>query len=193
LLIDNTKVFWFEFYHERDWRGQSILFPIWDQLVYARNITHNMCQYDMRMGSGFPDITIGKDVDETEVAAMKVAVEDLDSKNAFFHPEGTELKFMGTDKATNFPEHLRILLEQIAGGTGFPKEFLNGEAKGAVLASEEEGKIVRSLITQILMAFAPQIEAFYMDRYGKAIEVYPQIIVQEDEAEYATETQPPQN
>jgi hypothetical protein len=187
LPIDNVKAFWFEFYHERDWKGQSILYPIWDQLIYTRNISFNMCQYDMRMGSGFPDLTIGKDVDDSEVKAIKLAVEDLDSKNAFIHPEGTELKFMGTDKATAFPEHLQVLLEQIAGGCGFPKAFLNGEAKGAVLASEEEGKIVRSLISQILLTFADEIEAFYMARYSKAVEVYPQIIVQEDEAEYATE------
>lgn len=187
LTIDKKKVYWVEYQHQRDWKGESILFPVWDQLIYTRLINHNMCQYDTRIGSGFPIVTVDPNmVTPDQANNLANNLDQVDSKAGFIQPVGSKLEFGGSDKTVNFEQHVNLELQQIAGGSGFPLKFINGDAKGAVLAAGEDGDQARSRIQNIFGQFKSFIRQFIFSLYNKTnLDIKAEIVI--------NETQPTQN
>lgn len=183
--IDGKTVFLVEYMHQRDWMGLPILYSVWDSITYARLLTHNMCQYDARLGSGFPILTVDpQTVLPEDVAAVASGLDQLDSKAGIILPVGATFEMMGSDKQTDFVNHYRMLLEQVAGGTDFPLKWINGESKGAVLASKEDGDMIRSTITHIFGSFKRFVQKLIKVVWGLAADPYPNLVIAADTEEY---------
>jgi len=182
LKIDNKKVFLVQYGYNRSSTGCSILVPVWDDLTYLRLMKHNMCQFDARLGSGFPVVIVGKDTTADDISDIAVEMDKVDSKAGIILPSGSDLKFP-TAAQTDFPAHMQLLLQNIAGNTGLPIKWLNGESKGAVLASEEDAAIGRTVIETMFKKFNRSIKMILDVLYGLDSVIAPNVTVSLDEGE----------
>lgn len=186
LVIDNKKAFAVQFGYRKNKKGVGILETIWDAISYLRLTIHNMSQYDTRLGSGFPKITVDPTtVTPEDLAAIKIGLDDIDSKNGIILPLGSDMKMEGSSAKTEFPEHIDVLLKQVASGSGLPLKFIDGDAKGVVKAGDAEGKLARSRIMQIWGQFRSFTNAFMKAVWPelKHDEIVPLLLVQVDEKE----------
>jgi hypothetical protein len=146
-----------------------------------------MSQYDTRIGSGFPVITVDPDEVNADVwSSITADLDKIDSKRGIMLPKGSEFMYPESH-GVDFPAHLNELLKLISVGSQFPIKFLNGESRGAVLASDEDSKLTRSRMVQIFGQFKGFIQKLIRIKWGIDTDVKANIILAEDEQEYQEE------
>lgn len=123
---------------DHDWKGKSVLDPIWDDLTTLRNIRWGMGQTMYRYGSGFPDITFsGAELSDIEDFIDSGAFSGLSARTYFVHNENQEMEFKGTaGRALDPMNYYLPIMENISAGTGIPLAILRGVQAGALTGSE---------------------------------------------------------
>jgi hypothetical protein len=123
---------------EHDWKGLSVLDPIWDDLTTLRNERWGMGQTLYRYGSGFPDITFsGAELADIEKFIDSGAFANLSARTYFAHTENQTLEFKGTaGRALDPMPYYLPVMESISSGTGVPLAILRGVQAGALTGSE---------------------------------------------------------
>jgi hypothetical protein len=123
---------------EHDWKGMSVLDPVWDDLVTLRNIRWGMGQTMYRYGSGFPDITFtGAEKSDIEDFIEGGSFANLSARTYFAHNENQLLEFKGTaGHALNPMDYYLPIMENISAGSGIPLAILRGVQAGALTGSE---------------------------------------------------------
>jgi hypothetical protein len=189
--INGKSVFFIENKYRRDRHGVSILAPIWDLLVYSRLIMENMCNYDARLGNGFPLI---KKIDTNAIttpdmlSSLKSGMDQINTMRGLIAPEGWDLEFKGSQNSVDFKSHFLILTEKIAGATGFPVKFFNGQAYGAGLeASDVDAKMIRSRYQTLFGSIKFKLLTILRVLYPAITDISPTVIIDESESESLVE------
>lgn len=134
---------------DHDWKGKSVLDPIWDDLTTLRNIRWGMGQTMYRYGSGFPDITF-TGAEDAEIQAWIDAgnFADLSARTFYAHNEDAVLDFKGVAGHTLDPMNYYLPpMEHISCGTGIPLALLRGIQVGAVTGSQTDVANLESLLS----------------------------------------------
>ncbi|MCJ7767864.1 DUF1073 domain-containing protein, partial [Candidatus Bathyarchaeota archaeon] len=123
---------------DHDYKGMSVLDPVWDDLVTLRNIRWGMGQTMYRYGSGFPDITFtGAEKADIEDWIESGSFSNLSARTYFAHNENQVLEFKGTaGHALNPMDYYLPIMENISAGSGIPLAILRGVQAGALTGSE---------------------------------------------------------
>ena len=134
---------------DHDWKGKSVLDPIWDDLTTLRNIRWGMGQTMYRYGSGFPDITFtgAEDADiQAWIDAGNFA--DLSARTFYAHNEDAVLDFKGTaGRALDPMNYYLPPMEHISCGTGIPLAVIRGVQAGALTGSETDTANLWSMLS----------------------------------------------
>lgn len=128
----------------RGYTGRSVLEPIWERLVELRYTIHSMTFYDMKIGHGALVAYSKAGFGEDALAKWQSAFEDMSNKRAIVVDEGqvSRIEFVGAaSQATDFENHIKTLLEQIAIGLEMPVDLLKGASAGGVVGSETNLKL----------------------------------------------------
>lgn len=139
LIVHYTRVIHFATrLINHDWKGQSVLDPVWDDLNVLRNIRWGMGQTMYRYGSGFPDITFtGAELDDINDWIDSGAFQNLNARTYFAHSEDQILEFKGLQGRALDPMNYYLPpMEHISAGTGIPLAVLRGVQAGALTGSE---------------------------------------------------------
>jgi len=142
---------------DHDWKGKSVLDPIWDDLVTLRNIRWGMGQTMYRYGSGFPDITFtGAEKSDIEDFINSGAFAGLSARTYFVHSENQEIEFKGLQGRSLDPMNYYLpIMENISAGTGIPLAILRGVQAGALTGSEVNQQEYYGLISDEQSAYEP--------------------------------------
>lgn len=121
-----------------EWRGLSVLDPVWDDIVTLRNIRWGMGQTMFRYGSGIPDITFtGAEQADIDAYMESGAFSNISARTYFAHNEDQTIKFEGAQgKALDPMNYYLPIMENISCGTGIPLAILRGVQAGALTGSE---------------------------------------------------------
>jgi len=140
---------------DHDWKGQSVLDPIWDDLVTLRNIRWGMGQTMYRYGSGFPDIEIeGATKDDLSDYENSGMFKNLSNRTYFLHSEKQKMQFIGTAGRALDPMNYYVPpMEHISAGTGIPLAILRGVQAGALTGSEVNQQEYYGLISDEQSAY----------------------------------------
>jgi len=123
---------------DHDWKGKSVLDPIWDDLTTLRNIRWGMGQTMFRYGSGFPDLTFtGANLADIEAYIDSGAFANLSARTYFAHSEDQTLEFKGLQGRALDPMNYYLPpMEHISCGSSIPLAILRGVQAGALTGSE---------------------------------------------------------
>lgn len=142
-----------------EWKGTSVLDPIWDDVVTLRNERWSMGQTMYRYGGGFPDITF-KERELSQIQAWVDAgrFDDLFQKNFFAHSEKEEIDFKGiAGRALDPMNYYLPPMEHISCGTGIPLAILRGVQAGALTGSEVNQQEYYGVISDEQTAYEPAL------------------------------------
>lgn len=144
---------------DHDWKGKSVLDPIWDDLTVLRNIRWGMGQTMYRYGSGFPDITFtGAELDDINTWEASGAFADINNKTYFAHSDKQTIEFKGLQGKSLDPMNYYLPpMEHISAGTGVPLAILRGVQAGALTGSEVNQSEYYGLISDEQTAWEPII------------------------------------
>ena len=142
--IANLKVHYSRVIHfatrliDHDWKGLSVLDPIWDDLTTIRNICWGMGQTMYRYGSGFPDITFtGAEQEDIQDWIDAGGLDNWNARTGFVHNENQTFEFKGPEGHALNPVNFYLPpMERISCGTGIPLAILRGVQAGALTGSE---------------------------------------------------------
>ena len=123
---------------DSDYKGLSVLDPVWDDIVTLRNIRWGMGQTMYRYGSGFPDITFtGAEKSDIEDFIHSGSFSNLSARTYFVHNEHQLLDFKGVaGRAIDPMNYYLPIMENISAGSGIPLAILRGVQAGALTGSE---------------------------------------------------------
>lgn len=123
---------------DHDYKGLSVLDPVWDDLVTLRNIRWGMGQTMYRYGSGFPDITFtGAEKSDIDAFIASGSFSNLSTRTYFVHNENQVLDFKGVaGRAIDPMNYYLPIMENISAGSGIPLAILRGVQAGALTGSE---------------------------------------------------------
>ena len=143
-----------------EWKGESVLDNIWDDLVTLRNERWSMGQTLFRYGPGFPDITFtDRENADVEKFINSGRFANLSARTYFAHTNNEELQFKGAAGSALNPEPYYLpVLESISVGTGIPLAILRGAQAGALTGSEVNLKEYFKLISDEQSAYEPGIK-----------------------------------
>ncbi len=144
---------------DHQYRGLSVLEPVWDDLTNLRNIRWGMGQTMYRYGSGFPDIEIqGASKQQLEDFTESGQFADLHSRTYFVHNEKQRIEFKGAQGAALDPEkYYEPILENLSAGSGLPKAILCGAQAGALTGSEVNEREYFKLISDAQSRYEPGV------------------------------------
>ena len=123
---------------DHDWKGMSVLDPVWDDLVTLRNIRWGMGQTMYRYGHGFPDFTFtGAEKEDIDTWVEDNNFSDLSSRTYFAHNENQAIEFKGVaGRALDPMNYYLPIMENISAGSGIPLAILRGVQAGTLTGSE---------------------------------------------------------
>jgi hypothetical protein len=121
-----------------EWKGTSVLDPVWDDLVTLRNMRWAMGQTMYRTGAGFFDLTLtGREEADIEQFIANGEFDDLNERCYWAHTENEAIDIKGfAGKALNPEQYYLPVLENISCGTKIPLAILRGAQAGALTGSE---------------------------------------------------------
>jgi hypothetical protein len=142
-----------------DWKGMSVLDPVWDDLVTLRNIRWGMGQTMYRYGSGFPDITFtGAEKADIDDFIASGAFSNLSARTYFVHNENQLLDFKGiAGRAIDPMNYYLPIMENISAGSGIPLAILRGAQAGALTGSEVNQQEYYGLVSDEQSGYEQQI------------------------------------
>ena len=142
-----------------EWKGLSVLYPIWDDLVTLRNIRWGMGQTMYRYGSGVLDITIdGASQEQLDAYEKSGNLSDLSARTYLLHDSSVTTDFKGTaGRALNPMNYYLPIMENISAGTGIPQAILRGVQAGALTGSEVNQQEYYGLISDEQSGYEPGI------------------------------------
>jgi len=138
-----------------DWKGRSVLDPVWDDLTTLRNIRWGMGQTMYRYGSGFPDITFNN-AEQEDIQAWVDAggLDNWNSRTGFVHNEDQIFEFKGPEGHALNPMNFYLpIMENISCGSGIPLAILRGVQAGALTGSEVNQQEYYGLISDEQSAY----------------------------------------
>jgi len=143
------------------YKGISVLQPVYDDLTVLRNIRWGMGQTMFRYGSGFPDVEVQgatkKTLDDLEESQQ---FKSLQARTYFLHSEKTKLEFKGIAGRALDPEHYYLpIMENISAGSGVPLAILRGAQAGELTGSEVNEREYFKLISDAQSRYEPGIRA----------------------------------
>ena len=123
---------------EHDYKGMSVLDPVWDDLVTLRNIRWGMGQTMYRYGHGFPDLTFtGAEKTDIDDWIADGNFANLSARTFFAHNEMQEIEFKGlAGRALDPMNYYLPIMENISAGSGIPLAILRGVQAGTLTGSE---------------------------------------------------------
>lgn len=143
-----------------EWKGESVLDNIFDDLVTLRNERWSMGQTLFRYGPGFPDI----EFTERENADVEKFIQsgrfaNLSARTFFAHTDKEKLEFKGAAGAALNPEPYYLpVIQSISIGTAIPVAILRGVQAGALTGSDVNLKEYFKLISDEQSAYEPGIK-----------------------------------
>jgi len=162
----------FIFWYNRE--GESALEPIWDHLVYLRYLFHSMTWFGIKIGHGLFVAFTDAGFDDSILAKYQTYFEDVSSKRATVvdSSEVQDIKFVGPNTgATDFVEHILMVIKSLSVPTGISFELLMGAAAGAVTGSETNLKIGEQLEKRI-KKFTEEVLRDSIKRFGYSNDDY---------------------
>lgn len=135
---------------KHDWRGISVLDPMWNDLVGLDNIRWSIVQTMYRYGSGFPDLTFDQ-ASKEQIAAWEASegVRNLFSRSYFVHNEKQTIDFKGIGGvALNPSQYYLPIMESISLATSIPLAILRGAQAGALTGSEVNEREYQGLLSE---------------------------------------------
>jgi hypothetical protein len=143
-LASNLKIHYSRVIHfasrllEHDYKGMSVLDPVWDDLVTLRNIRWGMGQTMFRYGHGFPDLTFtGAEKTDIDDWVADGNFANLSARTYFAHNENQTIEFKGVaGRALDPMNYYLPIMENISAGSGIPLAILRGVQAGTLTGSE---------------------------------------------------------
>jgi len=120
------------------WQGQSVLDPLWDDVVTLRNIRWSMGQTMFRYGSGFPVFTFNE-ATKAQLQSWEAAglFGDISNRTYFLKNEKQDISFEGlAGRALDPLNYYLPQMEHISAASGIPLAILRGVQAGALTGSE---------------------------------------------------------
>lgn len=141
------------------WKGLSVLDPVWDDLVTLRNIRWGMGQTMYRYGSGFPVLTFeGATQEQLEDWTEAGKFENISARTYFAGTEKQTLEFAGAAGHELNPMNYYLpIMENISAGSGIPLAILRGVQAGALTGSEVNQQEYYGLVSDEQSAYEPMI------------------------------------
>jgi len=140
-----TKAHWTKVIHiatrldEKNYEGQSVLEPVYDDLTGYRNTRWGQYQTLYRYGSGFPHIKIpGATKKQIRTWIEGGEFDDLFSRTYFVSGgDDEDIEFKGVQEVTLNPEpYNKMSMENLSMGTRIPQDILKGASAGTISGSE---------------------------------------------------------
>lgn len=156
-----------------EWKTESALDNIFDDLVTLRNERWSMGQTLFRYGPGFPDITFtDREAADIEKFIQSGRFANLSARTYFAHTDKESLEFKGAAGAALNPEPYYLpVLESISVGTGIPLAILRGAQAGALTGSEVNLKEYFKLVSDEQTAYEPGIKRLIEILYRNNVKI----------------------
>lgn len=134
---------------KHDWKGQSVLDALWNDLVNLQNIRWGMGQTMYRYGSGFPDLTFtGAERDKIQEWIDAGGISNIFARSFFAHNESQKIDFKGVGGVALDPLNYYLpIMEQISLATSIPLAILRGAQAGALTGSEVNEREYQGLLS----------------------------------------------
>lgn len=134
---------------KHDWRGKSVLDPLWDDIVTLQNERWSMGQTLFRYGPGFPDIEFsGAEKDKIQAWVDSGAMNNLFIGSFFAHNKDQKLEFKGTSGVALDPMNYYLpIMESISLASSIPLAILRGAQAGALTGSEVNEREYQGLLS----------------------------------------------
>jgi hypothetical protein len=123
---------------DHDYKGLSVLDPVWDDIGALRNIRWGMGQTMYRYGSGFFDLTFsGAEQADINKWVEEAGIKNISNRSYFAHNELQKIDVLGFEgRSLNPMNYYLPIMENISAGTGVPLAILRGVQAGALTGSE---------------------------------------------------------
>lgn len=143
-----------------EWKTESVLDSVFDDLVTLRNERWSMGQTLFRYGPGFPDIEfLERENTDIEKFIQSGRFANLSARTFFAHTDKEKFDFKGAQGAALNPTPYYLpVLESISMGTGIPVPILRGAQAGALTGSEVNLKEYFKLVSDEQTAYESGIK-----------------------------------
>ena len=144
----------------RGYKGRSVLYPIFNELVNIMYLEDSMTVHGIKMAGGIYSVFTKVGIPDEMKTKMDSSFQDISNRRSMIFDGQLieDTKFVGPPStATDFNTQIDVCINLIAAGTGIPKDILIGATAGAITGSETNVKALFAALNQIQTSIEPYI------------------------------------